>query len=62
LGPGGDLAVVTLHFVDINQNGHPDMVIDVGGVQSLLVNDGKTFRPPTPAEQQRLLLYLQQHP
>lgn len=62
LGPGGDLAVVTLHFVDINQNGHPDMVIDVGGVQSLLVNDGKTFRPPTLAEQQRLLLYLQQHP
>jgi hypothetical protein len=55
LGPDGDQAVVTLRFVDLGHNGHPDMLIDVGGVQSLLVNDGRTFRPPTPTEQQQLL-------
>lgn len=59
LGPGGDQAVVTLRFIDLNHNGKPDMLIDVGGVQNVLVNDGKTFRVPTPAEQQQILQQLQ---
>ena len=60
LGPGGDQVVVTLRFVDLNHNGRPVMLITVGGVQSILVNDGTTFRVPTPAEQQQLLQELQQ--
>lgn len=59
LGPDGDQAVVTLRFVDLNHNGKPDMLIDVGGVQNVLVNDGKTFRMPTPAEQQQILQELE---
>jgi hypothetical protein len=59
LGPDADLEVVTLRFVDVNHNGRPDMLVDIGGVQSILVNDGSTFRPPTPVEQQQILQYLQ---
>jgi hypothetical protein len=59
LGPDGDQAVVTLRFVDLNHNGKPDMLIEVGGVQNVLINDGKTFRVPTPAEQQQILQDLQ---
>ncbi|HVU71194.1 MAG TPA: hypothetical protein VHD63_28965 [Ktedonobacteraceae bacterium] len=60
LEPGADQAVVTLRFVDLKHNGKPDMLVDIGGVQSVLVNDGSTFRVPTPAEQQQILLELQQ--
>jgi len=59
LGPDADLEVVTLRFVDVNHSGRPDMLIDIGGVQSVLVNNGSTFLPPTPAEQQQVLQYLQ---
>lgn len=60
LGQNADLAVITLRFVDLNHNGKPDMVVDIDGVQSVLINNGTTFRPPTPAEQQQLLQELQQ--
>jgi hypothetical protein len=36
------------------------MLINIEGVESVLVNDGKTFRPPTPLEQQQILRDLQQ--
>lgn len=62
LGPNADQAVVTLRFIDVSRNNHPDMLITVGGVQSVLVNDGVSFRPPTATEQQEVVLYLQQHP
>lgn len=55
LGPHAAQVVVTLRFVDINHNGKPDMIIDVGGTQTFLVNADGTFRPPTPAEQQQIL-------
>jgi hypothetical protein len=61
-GANADQAVVTLRFIDVNHDGRPDMQIDIDGIQSLLINDRGTFRPPTAAEQQQLLLYLQQHP
>jgi hypothetical protein len=61
-GPDADQAVVTLRFVDLDHNKLPDMIIDIAGTQNLLVNDGKTFRQPTSAEQQQLLQYLRQHP
>lgn len=60
-GNNPDLAVVTLSFIDINHNGQPDMLVDIDGFQSVLINDGKTFRPPTPAEQLQFLQYLRQH-
>jgi hypothetical protein len=62
LGPNADQAVVTLSFIDVNHDGRPDMEIDIDGIQSVLINDRGTFRPPTATEQQQLLLYLQQHP
>jgi hypothetical protein len=60
LGPNADQAVVTLRFIDMNHGGRPDMLITIDGVQSILVNDGKTFRPPTPAEEQQIFQHLQQ--
>ncbi|HEY0753247.1 MAG TPA: hypothetical protein VGD98_04740 [Ktedonobacteraceae bacterium] len=60
-GTAPDLAVVVLSFIDINADGKLDMLVDISGFQSILVNDGKTFHPPTPAEQQQFLQYLRQH-
>jgi hypothetical protein len=60
LGPNADQAVVTLRFIDVSHNRRPDMLINIDGMQSVLVNDGKTFRPPTPAEQQQIFQHLQQ--
>jgi hypothetical protein len=58
--PDADQAVVTLRFVDVSQNGEPDMLIDVAGVQSILINEGGTFQVPTAAQQQQILETLQQ--
>ncbi len=61
LGPNADQAVVTLHFVDLNHNGKPDMVIIIAGEESVLVNDQGIFRPPTSTEQQQILDELRQN-
>jgi len=58
-GPDVDQAIVTLRFVDVNHTGYPDLLIDIAGVQSVLINDQGTFRPPTTTEQQQLLQDLQ---
>lgn len=58
-GPNEDQVVVTLRFLDVNRNGRPDMIITAGGMQTFLVNDAGTFRPPTPGEQQQILAFLQ---
>lgn len=60
LGPHADQAVVTLAFIDISHNGQPDMLIDIDGVESVLINDHGIFWPPTPAEQQQILQNFQQ--
>jgi hypothetical protein len=60
LGPMSNLDPVMLRFVDVDHNGKPDMLVNVGGVQSVLVNDQGTFRQPTPAELQQILGILQQ--
>jgi hypothetical protein len=60
LAPYAEQAVVTLRFIDFSHNGRPAMLIDIDGVQSILVNDGTTFRQPTSAEEQILLQELQQ--
>ena len=57
VGPDSDLDPVTLKFLDLNKNGRPDMIIDVGGIQSVLVNDRGS--PPTPAEHQQISNKLQ---
>ena len=59
-GPNADQAVAILRFIDFAQNGRPAMLITIDGIQSLLVNDGKTFRQPTPTEQQQMFQELQQ--
>ena len=59
-GPDADQAVVTLRFVDISHNGEPDMLIDIAGVQSVLINEGGTFHVPTAAQQQQILDALHQ--
>lgn len=58
-GPNADQVVVTLRFLDVSRNGRPDMIITAGGMQTFLVNDAGTFRPPTPGEQQQILAFLQ---
>lgn len=60
LSPNAAQAVVTLAFIDVNHNGRPDMLIYIDGVESVLVNDQGTFRPPTPVEQQQVLNELRQ--
>jgi hypothetical protein len=55
LGSNADQAVVILSFIDVNHNGKPDMLVNIDGVENVLVNDGTGFRLPTPAEQQRIL-------
>lgn len=63
LGPDADQAVAILRFIDPDQTGKSDMLVAIGGIQSVLVNDGKgNFRAPTSAEQEQILAYLQQHP
>lgn len=60
VGPASDLDPVTLKFVDVNHNGKPDMLVTIGNMESILVNDQGTFRPPSPSEQQQILQQLRQ--
>ncbi len=45
IGPGQDLAPVTLDFRDVNGDGKVDMIINVGGSHFVFINDNGTFRP-----------------
>jgi hypothetical protein len=58
-GAKSDLIPVTLRLIDLNHTGHPDVISDAGGLHSVLINTGASFRVPTPAEQQQLQPYLQ---
>lgn len=60
LGQNSDQDVVTVQFIDLEKNGKPEMIVDVGSAQYMMVNAQGTFRSPTPAEQQQLLRDLQQ--
>jgi len=59
VGPGSDQAVVTLRLIDPLYTGKPDVIVTVGDLLIILVNDQSGFRPPTPSERQQLLPYLQ---
>jgi hypothetical protein len=58
-GPNADQSVAFLRFINLDHTGHPDLVITIDGAESVLINDGKTFRQPTPTEQQQMLQALQ---
>jgi hypothetical protein len=51
IGPGEDLAPVTLAFKDVTGDGKPDMIVSVGGTIVVFINDGGQFRPLKPGEQ-----------
>ncbi len=50
VGPGQDLAPVTLTFRDVNGDGKPDMLVDIEGSEVVFINDGGAFRPLKPGE------------
>lgn len=60
-GNGEDLVPVTLSFVDVNGNHHPDMILHFQSTQIVFINDNGGFRPATPSELQSVQRYLQQH-
>lgn len=45
IGPGQDLAPVTLDFRDVNGDGKVDMIVNVGGSHFVFINDNGSFRP-----------------
>jgi hypothetical protein len=45
IGPGQDLAVVTLSFRDVNGDGKPDMIVTIQGSEVIFLNDAGQFRP-----------------
>ncbi len=50
IGPGEDLAPVTLSFRDVTGEGKPDMIATVDGAEIVFINDRGAFRPPRPGE------------
>jgi len=50
IGPGQDLAPVTLQVKDVNGDGKPDLLLDIQGNIVVFLNDGPTFRPLKPGE------------
>jgi hypothetical protein len=60
-GQGENLVPVTLSFVDVNGNGHPDMIVHFQNTQIIYINDQGGFRPASPGEIQQVQQYLQQH-
>lgn len=45
IGPGQDLAPVTLSFQDVNSNGVVDMIVNVQDAHFVYINENGTFRP-----------------
>ncbi|HEU5381833.1 MAG TPA: hypothetical protein VFV38_40955 [Ktedonobacteraceae bacterium] len=48
LGPGQDLAPVTLSFQDVNHDGKVDMLVNIQGNQLVFLNANGTFITTTP--------------
>src|SRR5207245_11195360 len=57
-GNGQDLIPVTLSFVDVNGNHHPDMIIRFQDTNIVYINDQAGFRPADPSEIQAVEQYL----
>ena len=60
-GSGQELIPVTLTFVDVNGNHHPDMIIRFQDTRIVYINDQGGFRPATSNEIQAVQQYLQKH-
>jgi hypothetical protein len=60
-GNGQDLIPVTLSFVDVNGNHHPDMILHFQDTTIVYVNDQGGFRPANASEIQAVQHYLQKH-
>ncbi|HLG61472.1 MAG TPA: hypothetical protein VKY19_06045 [Ktedonosporobacter sp.] len=50
IGPGEDLTPITLQFQDVNHDGRPDMLVQVGATRMIFINAHGTFRPAQPGE------------
>lgn len=60
-GSGQQLIPVTLSFVDVNGNHHPDMIIRFQDTNIVYINDQGGFRPANSNEIQAVQQYLQKH-
>jgi hypothetical protein len=54
MAPGHELDPVTLTFKDVNGDGKPDMIVAVGEVREVFINDHGSFRPMRAGEQVNL--------
>lgn len=54
VGPGQELAVVTLTFKDVNGDGKQDMIVNVQNSHFVFINDNGQFRPARPGENVQL--------
>ncbi len=50
VGPGQDLAPITLSFKDVNGDGKLDMIVNVQGSHFVFINANGEFRSPNPGE------------
>lgn len=50
IGPGQELAPVTLAFKDVNGDGKPDMIVSVQASRFIFINEAGAFRPARPGE------------
>lgn len=60
-GAGSDLVPVTLSFIDVSGNGHPNIIVHFENTRIVFVNENGGFRPATPQELPAIPCYLQQH-
>ncbi len=60
-GSGQELIPVTLSFVDVSGNHHPDMIIHFQDTNIVYINDQGGFRPANANEIQAVQQYLQRH-
>lgn len=60
-GANDDLVVVTLSFVDVNNDHKPDMVVNFQGSRMVFINDQGGFRPLLPAERPMVERFFQHH-
>ena len=60
-GNGQELIPVTISFVDVNGNHHPDMIIHFQDTNIVYINDQGGFRPANAGEIQAVQQYLQRH-
>ena len=56
---GDELMPVTLHFLDVNGDHKPDMVVTFSESRVVFINENGSFRPMLPSERSKIELFLQ---